>query len=78
MASLTLAERYRLQDLLSTSEMAEVRTATDLVLERLARKGGAAVDRLRNPTRHGTPRANGSHPRTNLGPRPDAGRLLCS
>jgi len=34
MASLTLAERYRLQDLLSTSEMAEVRTATDLVLER--------------------------------------------
>jgi eukaryotic-like serine/threonine-protein kinase len=34
MASLTLAERYRLQELLSTSEMAEVRTATDLVLER--------------------------------------------
>jgi eukaryotic-like serine/threonine-protein kinase len=34
MASLTLAERYRLQDLLCTSEMAEVRTATDLVLER--------------------------------------------
>jgi serine/threonine protein kinase len=34
MASRILAERYRLQDLLSRTSMAEVRAATDLVLER--------------------------------------------
>jgi len=34
MASRILAERYRLQDLLSTTSMADVRVATDLLLER--------------------------------------------
>jgi eukaryotic-like serine/threonine-protein kinase len=34
MAARILAERYRLQDLLSTTSMAEVRLATDLLLER--------------------------------------------
>jgi serine/threonine protein kinase len=34
MASRTLAERYRLEDVLSTTVMAEVLVGTDLVLER--------------------------------------------
>jgi serine/threonine protein kinase len=34
MTSSLLADRYRLEDVLSTTVMAEVRTATDVVLER--------------------------------------------